>query len=160
MYIFLETKAEWSSQRSDLLQMLAYRAQYDLGRHQGLKLFGENYLEIQYEHLLLKPQEELRKISQWLNIPFSENMLQFSKSARQLVASDEMSWKKEVLGPLLKNNMNKWEQELNPQKISQIESACNPAFQDGLYTKAYPNKTLQMNVYDSGMAHFECFIQK
>jgi len=146
------TKADWSAQRADILQFLAYRAQYDLGRQQGPKLFGRNYLEVQYEHLLTQPENKLQRISQLLNIPFSEKMLQFSKSAKQLVASDEMAWKKEVLGPLLTNNMNKWAQELKPQQIVQIETACTPTFQDGLYEKAYPASGLRNHLYNNGMA--------
>lgn len=146
------TKAEWSSKRSNTLQFLAYRAQYDLGRQQGPKLFGENYFEIQYEHLLTQPQTELEKICQQLQIPFSDNMLQFSKSAKALVASDELAWKKEVLGPLLTTNMNKWAQELTPQQISRIESACAPTFEDGLYAKAYPSANLKNTLFNGGMA--------
>lgn len=146
------TKAEWSSKRSDLLQFLAYRAQYDLGRHQGPKLFAQNYLEIQYEHLLIQPQAELEKISNLLQIPFSDKMLQFSKSAQTLVASDEMAWKKEVLGPLLTNNMNKWANELTPQQITRIETACTPTFEDGLYQKAYSGAGLKNWIFNNSMA--------
>ncbi len=146
------TKADWSSQRADILQYLAYRAQYELGCHQGGKLFGNNYLAIQYENLLLQPETELQKMCQWLQISFTQEMLQFSDSAQKLVASDEMAWKKEVLGPLLTNNMNKWERALTPEKIGRIEAACTPTFQDGLYAKAYPQRTIQSSLYNNGMA--------
>ena len=147
------TKAAWSSDRSDILQFLAYRSQYNLGRHQGPQLFGTNYMEVQYENLLLQPAVELKKICQMLDIAFANDMLQFSKSAKQLVASDEMSWKKEVLGPLLTNNMNKWEKELTPKQIARIETACTPTFQDGLYAKAYPSSSpLNSLFYNRAMA--------
>ena len=55
------TKADWSAERTDVLQHLAYRAQYDLGCHQGEKLFGNNYIPIQYENLLTQPETELTK---------------------------------------------------------------------------------------------------
>ena len=89
---------------------------------------------------------------QWLNISFAQEMLQFSASAKKLVASDEMAWKKEVLGPLITNNMNKWEKALSPEKIGRIEAACSPTFQDGLYEKAFLQSTLKNNLYSNVLA--------
>lgn len=129
-------KAAWSANRPDLLQLLAYRAQYDLGRRLGPQLFGEYYLEVQYEQLLTQPVKTLRLICDKLQIPFIQQMLDFSDSARQLVAKDELSWKQETIGPLLTNNMNKWQKVLTPAQTAQVEAACWPTFVDGLYQSA------------------------
>ena len=56
------TKAKWSSSRPDILQFLAYRSQYALGAKHGPMLFGNNYLEVHYENLLIQPEKELKRI--------------------------------------------------------------------------------------------------
>ncbi|MEE9361260.1 MAG: sulfotransferase [Cellulophaga sp.] len=130
-------KADWSKSRKDILQLLAYRSQYSLGRRFGPRLFGKNYLEIHYEKLINKPNIELNRICKLLAVTFDKRMLNFSASARELVFEDEIAWKKEALGPLLKNNMNKWKLELNPRKIRFIEAACSPTFDGGFYKRRY-----------------------
>ncbi|NKQ36527.1 MAG: sulfotransferase [Chloroflexi bacterium] len=135
------TKAAWSANRSDTTQFLAYRAQYALGRSQGPRLFGENYLEVQYENLLAQPEMTLHSICDLLQIPYFSQMLAFATSAQELVAQDELAWKKETFGPLLINNMNKWQRELTPAQTARVEAACRPAFTDGLYQAARPYPT-------------------
>ncbi len=136
-------KADWSRSRTDILQFLAYRAQYDMGHQIGLRLFGDNYLEIHYEELLKQPEIELRRICDLLDVPFSARMINFSNSARKLVFPDEMSWKKEALGPLLTKNKDKWCRELTPEKVARIEAACSPVFKKGLYIRSQQSHTLQ-----------------
>ncbi len=129
-------KAAWSASRRDNMQFLAYRAQYALGRRLGPQLFGDNYLETYYEQLLTQPETELKRICHFIGVPFQSEMLAFSSSAQNIVFPDEMAWKKEALGPLLTNNMNKWRQKLPPDKIARIESACTPTFKDGFYQRS------------------------
>lgn len=134
-------KAAWSASRPDFLQLLAYRAQYTLGRRLGPQLFGNNYLEVQYENLLMQPEATLQHLCHQLQIPYLAQMLNFSHSARQLVASDELAWKAETIGPLLTNNMNKWQDALTPSQTAQVEAACWPAFADGLYQPVHYQAT-------------------
>ena len=44
--------------------------------------------------------------------------------AKKLVSKSELSWKKETLGPLLRNNLNKWEKELSKKEIVLIQLCC------------------------------------
>jgi len=127
------TKAKWSSSRYDLLQFLAYRSQLDQGRRIGPQLFAEHYQEILYEKLLHQPSIELESVCRLLGVSFDDSMLNFSDSAKELVFSDELTWKKEALGPLLTQNMNKWRKELPVSQILRIEAACAPVFEEGLY---------------------------
>ena len=141
--VYLSRKqAAWSASRSDTLQFLAYRAQYELGQRLGPQLFGDNYLEIYYENLLSQPQTELERVCRLLDVPFDERMLNFSGAAKELVFADEIAWKKEALGPLLTQNMNKWRRELTPEKVRQIEAACSPTFNDGFYTPSQQRNTM------------------
>lgn len=131
-------KANWSKKRNWFSHIMTYRIQFLLGRHYGLLLFKDNYFEVQYERLIKDPETNLKEISSFLEIEYSAKMLDFSQSAKKIVAKDEIQWKKNVIRPLLTNNFGKWKQNLNRKQIIYIENICNSVFQLGLYKKAYP----------------------
>jgi hypothetical protein len=136
------TKSAWSSERGELLQYLAYRSQYQLGRKIGFKLLGTRYLEVHYENILDRPKQELERICEFLDVPYAAEMLDFCDSARKLVAQDEMKWKREAIGPLLTENKKKWLKELTPEEIVRIENACLPTFKDGYYKRLQTKHTI------------------
>jgi hypothetical protein len=135
--VFLSrTKAKWSAGRSRLAQALAYRAQFDMARRIGPRLFGERYLEVHYEEILSNPQAELGRICSLLGVPFDAKMLDREKSARTHVFREEIEWKQTVLGPLLTENRDKWRKELSPEDVAFIEDSCITSFCDGRYAPA------------------------
>jgi len=135
--VFLSrTKAKWSAGRSRLAQALAYRAQFDLARRIGPRLFGESYLEVHYEEILTNPHAELSRICRLLGVPFDPKMLDREKSARTHVFREEIEWKQTVLGPLLTENRDKWRKELAPEDVAFIEDSCITSFRDGRYAPA------------------------
>jgi len=150
------TKAAWSAGRKDTWQFLAYRAQSALGRRLGPKLFGHNYLEVHYEQLLTQPQNELQRICRLIGAPYQPEMLAFGDAAQNIIFPDELAWKREALGPLLTDNMNKWRRELTPQQVARVEAACAPAFKEGFYQPAVPPKPtparIMMNSYMAALS--------
>lgn len=143
------TKAKWSSDYSDLAHFTAYRSQYNLGCHYGPKLFANHYYEIHYEDLISNPDSELASICNWLGVPFDDRMLEFSNSARELMAPEEEAWKSETLKPLMMGNKNKWRAELPQEKNWVIEAACSPAFSGGYYQRSPKPNNLHIK-----MKHF------
>lgn len=131
-------KAEWSKSGHPIKHIFANRAQLKIGRKNGPKYFGERYKEIFYEKLIGFPRETLEDICNFLNLEFSESMLSFSGEAKRLVSKSEMSWKKETLGPLLRDNIEKWKTELSSKEIALTELACEEAFLIGKYQKQSP----------------------
>ncbi|MCF8011394.1 MAG: sulfotransferase [Clostridiales bacterium] len=129
-------KANWSKGRCPLLHAFAYYVQMEKGRRDGLKYFGSNYHEVIYEKMLEQPEEELKVLCNKLNIDYSHTMLVFGESAKKIVSDDEMQWKKESLGPLLKNNTGKWKNELSAWEVGVIEKVCIPAVRDIGYTES------------------------
>ncbi len=123
-------KAAWSKHRPIWQHVLLYETQLKRGRCLGKSLFGSNYFEFRYEDLIGQPEKSLQAIAKHLEIDYSEEMLHFSKSAERLVDKNEMSWKKETLGPLLKANKDKWKQSLKPWQIAMAEQVCTTAFKD------------------------------
>ncbi len=126
--VFLSRKkADWSKDRHDFLQLLAYRAQFAMSRRFGQRLFEERYLEVRYEDLLSTPQDTLERICSFLSVPYSEKMLSFQSSAQRLVSEDDMQWHHNVLKPIMTNNMDKWRERLDRKQILLVEDACRDA---------------------------------
>jgi hypothetical protein len=131
--ILSRMKADWSKGRNILHHIFVYKFQIQIGRQVGNQLFKERYFEVIYEQLLDDPAEILRKISNFLRIPYSANMLDFSSSAREIVDDSELQWKKEAIGPLLKNNWGKWRNDLSKRQTLLIERSCQEVFFDNPY---------------------------
>jgi hypothetical protein len=127
-------KAAWSKNRNPLLHIFANRVQWKMGRKVGRKLFGKNYTEVVYESLIHSPQDELGRLCQWLGVPYEASMLEFASTAKKLVRPEELSWKKETLGPILKDNTEKWRSELSDWEIALSESLST----DLLAEQGYP----------------------
>ena len=121
-------RVAWASGRSTLRHVLANRMQLKMGRALGPELFGDRYLEVVYEQLIADPAAALRSICEPMAIPFDPTMLQFADSSTELVAREELAWKKETLGPLLASNVGKWENLLTPWEAALTERACGEAF--------------------------------
>jgi hypothetical protein len=65
-----------------------------------------------------------------VGIPFDPAMLAFGDAARTLVADEELSWKRETLGPLLTTNAGKWTRELSPWRADVTAAVCDEALRD------------------------------
>lgn len=120
-------RAAWSRGHSVLYHIFANRVQLKLGRKLGPKLFGRNYHEIFYRELLLDPAKVLTEICHLLDVEFEPAMLSFAESSKEIVAPDEMEWKKETLGPLLGANRGKWLRGLADWEIDLTEATCKEA---------------------------------
>lgn len=131
-------RAAWSRGRPDLLHQLAYRAQMRRALSTGPRWFGERYVELRYEDLLRQPSEELRDLCRFLSVDFSPRMLSFGDSARELVREDEWQWKKEILGPLQRDNLGKWRRELCPWTLLVTEELCLEPFPELGYRRESP----------------------
>ncbi|MFA0506625.1 sulfotransferase [Vibrio sp. 10N.222.54.B12] len=102
-------KASWSKGRTLLSYLVASHVQLEdaFNYHHG------NIFHIYYEDLLLKPEEELKNLCIFLNIEFSDKMLDHTEASHLLVQKDEMSWKKETLEPINKRNIGNWRNNLS-----------------------------------------------
>jgi hypothetical protein len=127
-------KADWSKGRIFLSHVFTYKFQIQIGRQMGNKLFEDRYHEVIYEKLLSEPSETLKQVCKILGISYSSKMLDFASSAREIISNSEMQWKKEALGPLLKENWGKWKNRLTHRQILLIEQCCPEVFHGNLYS--------------------------
>lgn len=131
--VFLsKSKAPWSKKQSIFKKLIANNAQLLIG-NKYKKQNPNKIVEIKYEDLLRSPERVLKSLCSFLGVEYEENMLSFQQEARKLVSNDEMSWKKETIGPLLKSNTSKWKSEMEPALITLIQDSCRIAMKKGNY---------------------------
>jgi len=134
-------KADWSKNRPTAYHLLVNWAQHRVGRKDGTRLFGDRFVEVYYEELLQDERKVINKICTVLGLEFSEQMLNFAGASKRLVSNDEMQWKQETLGPLLKGNHGKWQSELSDWDVLLTETVCRDAVSTNRFcTPAVPRK--------------------
>lgn len=131
-------KAAWSRGRHWLAHVFANRVQFILAMNWGMQLFGDRFLSLAYEDLIARPEEQLRRICAFLELPFNEEMLAFAEASRELVAEDEMAWKGETMGPLRAENSGSWVRQLSPAQSAACEVLCGPTMVAGGYARLAP----------------------
>ena len=122
--LYSRLKAKWSSGRPYWINVFTYDVQMRQGCVFGNACYGDRYLEIRYEDLISMPEEALGRICRHLGLAYSPDMLAFASAARELVHSSEMDWKKNTIGPLLKDNRDKWRGKLSLSQIKLTEYLC------------------------------------
>lgn len=129
--------AAWSRKKSSALHALIGMGQLALGRLSGPRALGTRYLELRYETLLAEPARTLAAACAFLDLPYEPGILNFAQEARALVADDELSWKKETLGPLLAQNAGKWRTSLRPWEVAMADYTSVPLLTDLGYAPAH-----------------------
>ncbi|MEM9544425.1 MAG: sulfotransferase [Bacteroidota bacterium] len=120
--VLSKTKADWSKSRSFWVHAMIGQAQISNGRKKGKQYFGDNFIELKYEELIDHPEEILKMICNKLGLEFEKQMLDYQRSSKRLVSTDELQWKKETLKPLMRNNVEKWRNGFSGIKIWVIEN--------------------------------------
>lgn len=124
--------ADWSKNRPIWYHIFANYIQLKLGEYQGKKLKDAYYLVI-YEELLNDSEQIISSLCKFLGIKFESRMLNFQDKAKELISEEEMQWKKETMGPLLKNNTGKWKGKLSDWEVALTERLCVQSFKLGGY---------------------------
>jgi len=125
--------AEWSAGRHWLLHVLTYNTQMKLARARAQTTLSDWYWTVRYEDLLEEPESQLARLCAWLEIGYSKQMLSFQHAARELVSTNEYSWKKETLGPLLRKNHGKWRECLSKTQREITEAICDEHISEWAY---------------------------
>ena len=133
-------KAEWSKGRPLWQHILAYKVQLNYGRSKGGDLF-DNYIEIKYERLVEDPERELKRLCDLLGLKYDPNMVEFYKSAGDVVQGEEVSWKQNCFNPVMLQNIDKWKDQLSEKQISIIEFVLSSEMNLLGYDKIYKKRT-------------------
>lgn len=115
-------KAVWSKKKSLTTHLVAISSHLTL----GMKTLSDHednldFINIKYEDLITKSEITLKSICELIGIEFDIKMLSYSNSSMSLISDNELSWKKETLGPILNRNFNKWQNELSSYEINLVQ---------------------------------------
>lgn len=140
-------QAEWSHKYGSMRNAIVATLQLQSATMLGRRLFGKNFIEIRYEDLLSAPERTLQDLCEAIGIAYEPGMLNFQRSAHKLVAEDEIAWKRETLGPLLRGNAGKWESCLSYSDVVLIESALAGPFLTYGYAPLAPRSWKSMRFW-------------
>ena len=117
------------------------------------KIFGENFIEIKYEKLLINPRYEIKKILSKLELEFEEQMFEFMNHANEIVKNHELSWKKNLFKPIMKGNIDSWKIQLSTEIVCKIEKSLFDEMKIGGYCYRSKSKVLSTFFYYLSMIY-------
>uniref|UniRef100_UPI0032167D1E sulfotransferase family protein n=1 Tax=uncultured Draconibacterium sp. TaxID=1573823 RepID=UPI0032167D1E len=85
------------------------------------KVGSDRYIQLSYENLIHSPEEEMKKLSQFLNIQFNPNVFDFYKSEESKNTAVAGKMWANVTKPILKTNFNKYKKELSELEVGIFE---------------------------------------
>ena len=103
-----------------------WKNQQKIGLSVENELNQNNILRVKYEDFVSNPHTILHNITNFLNIPFEEKMLNFHKtSAAKKSGNLSLSWKN-TKKPIIENNYWKFPKYLNTREIEIVEFVTKP----------------------------------
>ena len=86
----------------------------------------DKYITVRYEDLILSPKITLTKITEFLQLEFSELMLDYARRNRdeQLEPAATMQWKLKLNDELEQSNIGKFRTSLTKQEVAIFENHC------------------------------------
>lgn len=100
----------WSTYNKDILRLK--------------KRFPDQYYRLHYEDLILRPEDTVKDLCEFLNIPFADEMLGYREKMLERFDQypDTLTGKHvSLLKPIDTKIMEKWKNSLSPKQVSQIE---------------------------------------
>lgn len=124
-------KAAWSRGRIMIMHLVAMRIQFK-GLEKAKKASCPGVISVRYENLISNPESVLTSVCENLGLEFDTSMLNFSRESAKLVNQHELQWKKETMGPLLRDNSGRWVENLNQLEVLVVEKLFPNHLYDGL----------------------------
>lgn len=118
----LDTTSPYKPQLSVEIRDIALEWVSNLEKTEKLftSLEKDNYIWVRYEDLVTLPQKTLQRLSDFLDIPYQENMLNYYTS--HLEPKALLAWKKKTLEKPDASNTKKYLKELSKEEVSEFEA--------------------------------------
>jgi hypothetical protein len=115
-----------------------------LARATGQSLGRDRYIELRYESLVSTPEAELRRLCEFLGLPFSESMLEHDPSviSRELTRMPvaERAWHQRLTLPPTPG-LRDWRTEMSLREVAEFEAVAGRALVDAGYRLSDVNVT-------------------
>jgi hypothetical protein len=79
---------------------------------------------MRYEALTSDPEHELRRVCDFLGIPFDPSMLSFHQREAETIDFEREPWKRGTALPIQGRAHDKWRRALSPGEVEAIEQVC------------------------------------
>ena len=111
-----------------------WRAEQKKALELGRKLPADRFISVAYSDLITRPEIELRRLCDFMNIQFYPDMLEFHKSREAASTSVAGQMWSNVQKPVMSQNTNKFMREMSPHDIAVFEAVAG----DTLTKMGYP----------------------
>jgi sulfotransferase family protein len=91
---------------------------------------SKKVIEVKYESLVSKPEENLKKICNFISIEYEETMLDFWKSSNQFIGAHHS---KLINSPVSLSSVAKWKKKLSNRQISKFEIIAGKILKENGY---------------------------
>lgn len=129
-----EIKAHFGSP-SVLVTTKRWRTYVETHEQLSSELSSKQYMMIRYQDLIDDPETKLRKVCEFLEVDFEDQMLEYYKRDEKGFAEGEKSWKKGTLKPIQKDKNQEWKAKLKDWQISLVEHTASSQLEKMHYKK-------------------------
>lgn len=110
-------KMDWGP--NDIIEAAEWwRDHVRLGRCMGKMLPPDRYMEIRYEDLVLDTESNLRRICEFLGIPYSDKMLEYHKSSQSLIPTERSSQHYNADAPPIASRTYAWKTSMDKTTVA------------------------------------------
>ena len=106
-----------------------WRADVELGRRDGPRVFGASYHEVRYEELVTDPERVLRDVCNAIGEAYEPTMLDYYDSAHRYVI-DEQHWHGRTKSAPTRDRTERWRQEMSRNDEALFELAAGHLLRD------------------------------
>lgn len=82
----------------------------------------DTLLQVRYEALVEAPEEETRRMAAFLDVPHDPGMVEHHRSGSVAVDVEREPWKRRAAEPLTRAPADRWQRELTPREVFQVEA--------------------------------------
>jgi hypothetical protein len=112
---------------------------------QGKRLGDRRYFELRYEDLLDEPERELRRLCEYVGLPFEEAMLEHNEHDLEKLPVRFRSMHSRLALPPTKGLRN-WREEMSPSEVAEFEAIAGAELRSAGYELVYPSPGLRTQV--------------
>jgi len=102
-----------------------------------------------YENLVTSPQDEFKKIFDFIKLPFLPELLNANNTIKEHYKSNKylsQSHHKNITTPITNSNIDLWKSKLSPKEVEIINIICEEQLIKYLYTYTKPNYTFRYKI--------------
>ena len=106
------------------------------------KVPSDRFIKVRYRDLITAPESILKTICSFLNVTYSQNMLDYFHAEESINAARSGRMWQNLSQPIIKGNYNKYLKELSPEEIEIFEIVAGDTLEKLGYTTASDYKNL------------------